>query len=117
MIENGAGVRGGHRDDGMGTPELRRSGGPRPTRQRGAAAHVLERQSRSEPVPLVRERRGAEWGGIRAVRFPEGEAPRPANFAIIQQTFEARGFKGHFASVAFADSRQAGASSDKHVPL
>ncbi len=36
-----AGVRGGHRDDGMGTPELRRSGGPRPARQRGAAAHVL----------------------------------------------------------------------------
>ena len=48
---------------------------------------------------------GPEWVVIRAARFPEGEAPRPANFATIQQRFEARGFQGHFASVAFAVSR------------
>ena len=52
---------------------------------------------------------GPEWVVIRAARYPENEAPRPANFATIQQTFEARGFQCHFASVAFADSRQANA--------
>ena len=60
---------------------------------------------------------GPEWVVIRAARYPEGEAPRPANFATIQQTFEARGFKGYFASVAFADSRRAAASSAKPMPL
>jgi hypothetical protein len=60
---------------------------------------------------------GPEWVVIRAARFPEGEAPRPANFATIQQTFKARGFKGHFASMAFADSRQADASSAEPIPL
>ena len=60
---------------------------------------------------------GPEWVVIRAARFPEGEAPRPADFAIIQQTFKARGFKDHFASVAFADSRQADGSSSKPMPL
>ena len=31
---------------------------------------------------------GPEWVVIRAARFPEREAPRPANFATIQQTFQ-----------------------------
>ena len=62
-------------------------------------------------------RRDGEWVVIRVVRYSENEAPRPANFATIQQTFEAKGFKGHFASVAFADSRQADASNDKPIPL
>ena len=60
---------------------------------------------------------GPEWVVIRAARCPENEAPRPASFATIQQTFEARGFNGHFASVAFADSRQADASSDEPMRL
>ena len=60
---------------------------------------------------------GPEWVVIRAARFPEAEAQRAANFAAIRQTYEARGFKGHFASVAFADSRQADASSAKPIPL
>ena len=54
---------------------------------------------------------------IRATRYAENEAPRPANFATIQQTFKARGFKGYFATVAFAGSRQADASSDEPMPV
>ena len=60
---------------------------------------------------------GPEWVVIRAARFPEGEAQRPANFATLRQTFKARGYQGHFASVAFVDSRQADASSAEPIPL
>jgi hypothetical protein len=43
---------------------------------------------------------------VAAARYPAGEALPPANFADIRRAFTARGFKVHFASVAFAASRQ-----------
>ncbi len=60
---------------------------------------------------------GPEWVVGAAARYPAPEALPADNFAEIRRNFAARGYPGHFASVAFADSRQGTSAGNAPMPL
>ena len=55
---------------------------------------------------------GPEWVVVRAVRYPEMEAPPPNNLRDIADSCLKLSKTGHFASVAVANAEEANASAD-----
>jgi hypothetical protein len=67
-----------------------------------------------DPALWFREPGGAEqWVIVRAVRYPEATAPRPANWSQLRARASAHGHRGHFASVAIASDAQ----EASHTPI
>ena len=54
---------------------------------------------------------------VAAARYPDGEALLPAEFSDLRRALTVRWLKGHFASVAFADSRQGMPAREEPMPL
>ncbi|MDO8772688.1 MAG: hypothetical protein Q7K57_29100 [Burkholderiaceae bacterium] len=62
--------------------------------------------------------KGPEWVVVRAVRYPDNEAIRPANWSNIADSCTRQSKIGHFAQVAFASTDQPFQSADETpVPL
>ncbi len=71
---------------------------------------VISWQSNPENDPaiwFVGDSKGPEWVVVRAVRYPQSHAPRPANWQAIVNGCARMSRIGHFASVAFASTEQA----------
>ncbi|RJP93885.1 MAG: hypothetical protein C4518_05085 [Desulfobacteraceae bacterium] len=67
---------------------------------------------------FVGESKGPEWVVVRAVRYPENQASRPANWQAIAHQYEHKSQMGHFASVAIASTEQPFESENEQaVPL
>ncbi len=62
--------------------------------------------------------KGPEWVVVRAVRYPDNEAAKPANWSSIAEGCARQSKVGHFAQVAFASTDQPFRSDgEKPVPL
>lgn len=67
---------------------------------------------------FVGESKGPEWIVVRAVRYPDNKAKKPANWAAIAEGCARQSKIGHFAQVAFASTAQPFESDgEKPVPL
>jgi hypothetical protein len=67
---------------------------------------------------FVGESKGPEWVVVRAVRYPDNKAEKPANWSSIAEGCERQSQVGHFAQVAFASTDQPFQSArERPVPL
>jgi len=69
--------------------------------------HLMSWQGNPDVDPsiwFVGDSKKPEWVVVRAVRYPEKEAARPANWGAIAARCAQTGDIGHFASVAFASA-------------
>ena len=67
---------------------------------------------------FVGESKGPEWVVVRAVRYPNNEAPKPENWAAIAESCARKSEIGHFAQLAFASTEQPFRSQgERPVPL
>ena len=67
---------------------------------------------------FVGDSKGPEWVVVRAIRYPDNEAMKPANWSNIAEGCARQSKVGHFAQVAFASTDQPFQSADEMpVPL
>ncbi|MEW6669931.1 MAG: hypothetical protein AB1512_32375 [Thermodesulfobacteriota bacterium] len=67
---------------------------------------------------FVGDSKGPEWVVVRATRYPEGQASRPANWQAIALQCARLSRIGHFASVAMVSTEQRfDSKNEKAIPL